>query len=79
MAGVVVRFDAEPARAQRLPSEIEKEVGMVQLGSEEFEKLLGSKRLRVRVLTVLNTVVDEDISLEGITDAHEVIVGPECQ
>jgi hypothetical protein len=74
---VMLRFDDEPARQLRLASEMEQKIEVVDIQGDDFEKLLGSKRLRVRILTVLDTLVDEDLSLNGLEAAHAVIAGPE--
>ena len=78
VSGIVLRFDDEPARPLRLPTEMEKRIDIVDIEGEDFQKLLDSKRLRVQVLTVLNSLVDEDISLVNLKEALTVISGPKC-
>jgi len=78
VSGIVLRFDEEPAKPLRLPTEMEKRIDIVDIEGEDFQKILESKRLRVRVLTVLNSLVDEDISLGELKETLAVISGPKC-
>lgn len=62
----------------RLATESEHDVDAVAIEGKEFARALSARRLRVRVLTILTTVVDEDLDLEGIAAAHGVISGLGC-
>ena len=78
ISSVTLRFDGLPPHEMRLASDIEKESGSLSMNEQEFSELVSSKRLRVEVLTVLHTIIDEDIDLTGLKEAHAVIAGPKC-
>jgi hypothetical protein len=71
--GYILRFDDAQPEEMTLATDKDKEIGCVRIGGSDFQRLLSSKRLRVRVLTILRSLVDEDINLNGICEAHDVI------
>lgn len=75
VSAYTLRFDDEPAQPLRLAQDIEKRIGAVNLEYSEFDKLLNSKRLRIRISTLIRGIVDEDISLIGLREAHTFLVG----
>lgn len=75
---VTLRFDDGSPKPARLASETERKISTIILEGEEFEELLKSKRLRARIFTILDTVIDEDIDLTGLEQAHTVITGTQC-
>ena len=70
---VTLRYDDEPARAARLPKHSERSVSAVNIEGTEFDHLLQSGRLRYRVLTEADDVVEGDIDLTGARDAYKNI------
>ncbi len=70
---ITLRFDDNPPRTMRLPSRLEKEIGAVQFTPEELNNLLYAKRLRVQVLTLLGSLVNEDLDLTGTQDAWSAV------
>jgi hypothetical protein len=78
VSSIVLRFDNEPARPLRLATEMEQKLQIATIEGEDFKKLLESTRLRVRVLTVLDTIVDVDILLGNLKGALAIISGPKC-
>ena len=62
-----------------LANQTEKNRRTVIIEGAQFDKVLAAKRLRVEVVTVLNTLVDEDINLNGLAEAYGVITGPTCK
>jgi hypothetical protein len=70
---VTLRFDNENARQLRLPKRSERAVSAVAVESEDFTYLLRSNRLRYRVLTLDDALVEGDIDLTGASDAWKNI------
>jgi invasion protein IalB len=66
---VTLRFDNENARQLRLPKRSERAVSAVAIEGEDFTYLLRSNRLRYRVLTLDDGLVEGDIDLTGASDA----------
>lgn len=76
---VTLRFDDNPAKLPRLASDMEQRVSAVKISGSEFQELLQSRRLRAQVLTILDTIVEEDIDLTGLNEAFAVIQSPQCK
>ncbi len=70
---VTLRFDNENARQLRLPKRSERAVGAVDIEGDDFTYLLRSNRLRYRVLTLDDTLVEGDVDLTGASDAWKNI------
>jgi hypothetical protein len=66
---VTLRYDNAAAHAPRLPKHSERSVGAVNIEGPEFDELLQSGRLRYRVLTGTDNVIEGDIDLAGARDA----------
>lgn len=66
---VTLRFDNENAHQVRLPKRSERAVSAVDIEGEDFTYLLRSNRLRYRVLTLEDALVEGDIDLTGASDA----------
>ena len=81
--GFSFRIDDDQPITQ-LPTEIEKNIGIVRIGGETnedkaaFSRLLQGNRLRVRVLTLLGSDENYDISLNGFNESYAVITSTEC-
>jgi hypothetical protein len=71
--GVTLRFGDQPAEKLRLATKSERSLSSVSIEGGDFTKLLGSTRLRMQVLTVLDTVAEVDIDLTGVPAAVENI------
>lgn len=76
--GYSVRFDDEPASADRLASQHELAIQSVALKNDDFLKLLTSRRVRLQILTAGGQKEDHDIDLSDIGPAHAVIQGKIC-
>ena len=76
---VTLRFDDKPAKPSRLASEIERDISAVKISGSDFQELFPSKRLRAQIYTILDTIVNEDLDLTGLKEAHSVILSPQCQ
>jgi hypothetical protein len=70
---VNLRFGDNPARAMRLPTEVEKKIGVIVIDRSDFSELLGVNRLRVQSLTLVRNMFEADLDLAGLTAAHENI------
>ena len=77
--GYLYRLDDAPATRLRAATRDEKTLGAWSITGSGLRDLLAAKRLRTQTITLRNSSVDEDISLEGIAEAHAVIIGPECR
>jgi hypothetical protein len=77
--GYTLRLDDRPAGRIQLASHTEKQVSALGITGTVFKDLLGAQRLRASIITVLNSQVQEDISLVGVPEAYAVITGPECK
>lgn len=64
----VTRFDDQPADKMALPNDAEKSMDLIVL-KEAFDKAYSGARLRVQTLTILDTLVNEDIDLTGLRGA----------
>jgi hypothetical protein len=67
-----LRFDDEPADSLQLARDMEKEISAVMIGSD-FDRAYSGKRLRVQVQTILNSIILEDIDLNGFKEAVDYI------
>lgn len=70
---ITLRFGEQAAERLRLPTDIEKKVRAVSISGNSFQKLLGSDRLRVQVLTLVRGIATFDLDLSGIDAAVENI------
>lgn len=68
-----LRLGETPARAIRLPRDVEQSVGAVVIDGSDFADLLQSTRLRVRILTMVRGVITEDLDTTGMLAALEHI------
>lgn len=74
-----MRLDDETASATRMASPLERRMSAIALRGPDVSKVVAAKRLRISGLSVLGTPIDEDISLDGLTDAFAAITGPDCR
>ncbi len=72
-----IRIDDYPAMPMQFPNHIEREVNAV-IFKNEFNLLLNANRLRVQILTILNSVIDEDIDLTGFSQSIEYMRENNC-
>lgn len=80
VSSVTLRYGDEAPEPLRLASDIEKDIDTVIIQGEEFARVINADRLRVQVLTILSTLVFEDIGLDGFLSARELIrEGEMCQ
>lgn len=64
--GYLLRFDNDTALPMALPTRAEERISAFFLEGTRFQRLLTAQRLRVQVLTVLTTTVNEDISTTDV-------------
>jgi hypothetical protein len=48
-------------------------------GVSEFQQLLGSRRFRIQILTMLPSLVEEEIDLRGLSEIHGVLTSAQCR
>lgn len=73
LKSVTLRFDDDSAREMRLPKRSEHAVSAVNIEGADFQRVQQSSRLRYRVLTGTDNVVEGDIDLSGAKDAYRNI------
>jgi hypothetical protein len=61
-----------------LPTDSEKEIGAIILNGESFSPVTNSKRVRVRVLTMPESLVDFDVNLTSAPQAIVFLSSPTC-
>lgn len=82
---VTLRFGDQPAQDLRLPTQLERGVRAVIIEGAEFAALQSAPRLRYRVGTLINGLVDGDIDLTALPRVLEHIragcpaTGPETR
>ena len=79
MQGYVVRIDDDPAIHMQLATPIERKISAFGITGPTFKQVLSAKRLRTQAITIFNSTIDEDISLEGAAEAYAAIMSPECR
>jgi hypothetical protein len=72
-----LRFDDAPAEQMQLPSNMEKEMNVVIL-EPSFDRIYNGSRLRAEIVTVLGSVLVEDIDLKGFKEAVDYMAGQGC-
>ena len=80
LQGYYLRFDNDEALSMVLPSDTEKKIGafIIERSDTRFAQLMTATRLRIRALTVLRSLADDDIDLTGFPDVIARLQGPEC-
>jgi hypothetical protein len=76
----ILRFDDNPADEMTLGSERDKRIGffIIQDPDPNLARVRSSKRLRVRGLTALSTIVDDDIDLTPQAAVLNILNSPAC-
>ena len=77
VASYSIRIDDAPAGKLHLTSKTEENLSTIII-ENELPKITMAKRLRVSGLTVLKTLISEDLDLDGIGVAYAVVTGPQC-
>ena len=67
-----VRIDDAPPHSMQLATDMEKKISAADL-RPYFPQILEARRLRVEIVTILDTVLVEDIDLTGFKDAIEKV------
>ncbi|HWD27371.1 MAG TPA: hypothetical protein VG387_09410 [Rhizomicrobium sp.] len=73
------RLDDTPPTELRLATDTEKDIGAVVFEGDDFNAIRSANRFRFQALTILDSVVDEDISLRTAQQALAYMSGPNCQ
>lgn len=79
VSSVTIRFDDDAPLSMRSAGTVEKDLSMVDIEGAEFSRLLGARRLRLQIFTILNTLVNEDLDLTGLPAAYDVICSEACR
>ncbi len=72
VSAYTLRFDEDPAEALQLATEREKSISAVIL-EPHFSRIYHGTRLRIQVMTVLKSVLVEDVNLKGFREATDYI------
>lgn len=76
--GYQLRFNDEPSKALQLATDNEGQISVVMIKGRNFSKLIGSQRIRIQIITVLSSMINEDFNLEGINEVIGFLRSPEC-
>lgn len=68
----IVRVDDSPADPLVLATDMEKKLSAVDL-APNFERIYNAKRLRLQISTILSTMINEDIDLNGLKESIDYI------
>lgn len=81
LQGYTIRFDNDPPFATALPTRIEKEIGalIIDAGDPRYQRLTSAKRVRVQALTLLTSIVNNDVDLSRLPEVLARLNGPNCQ
>jgi len=77
VASYSIQIDDAPAGKLRPASKTEENLSTIII-EKELSKITTAKRLRVSGLTVLKTMISEDLDLDGIAAAYVIVTGPQC-
>lgn len=70
---VTLRFGDEPAEPLRLPTKMEKEIGVIMIEGHEFKKLKSVSKLRYQSATLVKGVESGELDLTGFAEALKSI------
>jgi hypothetical protein len=73
------RLDNNPPGELHLANDIEKETSAIVIDGDNFTGIIAAQRIRIEFLTILDTIVDEDIDLHGSRAAITYMQGPNCK
>jgi hypothetical protein len=73
-----VRWDDAAATGPIQATNIEQKIDAIILANDDFSMVSHSQRVRIRVLTVLGTLVDFDVNLSAAANAITTLSGPQC-
>jgi hypothetical protein len=78
ISGYRIRLDDAPALPLQPATSDEESMGVVFIGGHIFNEVLAAKRVRVQALTVLNTIIDEDIDLSSVEEVKRLFTQAGC-
>jgi hypothetical protein len=73
-----IRLNEDPPWELRLATRIERDISAFVIDGRDFERIIGANRVRVQTLTILNSVVNDDVDLSRVPEVLAVLRGPEC-
>lgn len=73
-----IRLDEAPARPLRLASRVERDMGAVFIDGKLYEEAIAATRLRFQGLSILNSLVDEDIDLSSVPEIKRLFAQAGC-
>lgn len=77
--GYKIRIDDKPAGDLQLATDIEQDISAALFQGRAFEELLEANRVRFQAITVLSTLVDEDLDFSNVKAVIDVLRGPSCK
>jgi hypothetical protein len=80
LRGYTIRFGDDPPLATALPTRTEERIGVLIIDSGEprWEQLVTARRVRVQALTVLSSIVNDDVDLTRLSEVLARLSGPGC-
>lgn len=81
ISGYRIRLNEDPPWALRLPTRTESDIAAFVMEGSDYQQIIAATRVRVQTLTVLSSVVNDDIDMTGVQGAGgilEILNGPQC-
>jgi hypothetical protein len=72
VAAYILRIDDEAPNSLRLASDVDKRLSAINF-QPDFQRIYDSKRIRVQISTILNSMVIEDIDMHGFKESVDYI------
>ena len=76
--GYKLRLDDATAGEMQLPTDDEKQLQVIFVNGSVYDQVKASKRLRLQAITVLNSIVDEDIDMSTYAEIQRKFVQLGC-
>jgi hypothetical protein len=73
-----IRLDDDPPWDLRLATRIDRDISAFVLEGRDFERIISARRIRIQTLTILNSVVDDDVDLSAVQEVLAVLRSAQC-
>jgi hypothetical protein len=78
LKGYEIRIDDKPASEMQVPTRSEERMSAILIEGLLFDQIKAAKRVRVRALSRLNSIVNDDIDTSSIPRLMAVLNGAQC-
>jgi hypothetical protein len=69
------RIDDQPASTPAIPTAAMQEAGVITFAGDAFDEIMKGQRFRIRILDRWHEAITEDVSLAGLRDRYETMIG----